>query len=100
MTIRVQSIHFNADRKLIDYIQHRIDKLQTFYDRLVGGEVFLRLNNEGVENKTVEIRIKVPGRNLFAKEQARSFEAAVDSAAESLRSQLDRFKSRLQSKRA
>lgn len=99
MRLRVHSIHFDADRKLIDFIQQRVDKLDTFYDRLVGGEVFLRLNNEGAENKTVEIRISVPGKNLFAKEQARSFEAAVDSAAESLRSQLGRFKTRLKTKR-
>jgi putative sigma-54 modulation protein len=99
MRLRVHSIHFDADRKLIDFIQQKLDKLHTFYDRLVGGEVFLRLNNEGVENKTVEIRISVPGKNLFAKEQARSFEAAVDSATESLRSQLGRFKTRVQSKR-
>ena len=76
MRLQVHSIHFDADQKLIDFIQLRLDKLHTFYDRLVGGEVFLRLNNEGINNKTVEIRISVPGRNLFAKEQARSFEAA------------------------
>jgi putative sigma-54 modulation protein len=100
MKLRVHSIHFDADQKLIDFIQQRLDKLHTFYDRLVGGEVFLRLNNEGVENKTVEIRITVPGKELFAKEQARSFEAAVDSATESLRSQLEKFKTRLREKRA
>lgn len=100
MRLQVHSIHFDADQKLIDFIQQRLDKLHTFYDRLVGGEVFLRLNNEGVENKTVEIRITVPGRNLFAKEQARSFEAATDLATEALRSQLGRFKNRIQSKRA
>lgn len=100
MRLRVHSIHFDADRKLIGFIQTKLDKLHTFYDRLTGGEVFLRLNNEGVENKTVEIRIEVPGKKLFAKEQARSFEAAVDSATESLRSQLDRFKTRLYHKRA
>lgn len=100
MRLQVHSIHFDADRKLIDFIQQRLDKLHTFYDRLVGGEVFLRLNNEGVENKTVEIRISVPGRKLFAKEHARSFEAAVDLATEALRSQLGRFKTKLVSKRA
>ncbi len=99
MRLQVHSIHFDADQKLIDFIQLRIDKLHTFYDRLVGGEVFLRLNNEGINNKTVEIRITVPGRNLFAKEHARSFEAAVDLATEALRSQLDRFKTKVKSKR-
>ncbi len=99
MRLQVHSIHFDADQKLIDFIQQRIDKLHTFYDRLVGGEVFLRLNNEGINNKTVEIRIAVPGRKLFAKEQARSFEAAVDQATEALRSQLERFKTKVKSKR-
>jgi len=100
MRLRVHSIHFDADRKLIDFIQQKLDKLHTFYDRLVGGEVFLRLNNEGINNKTVEISISVPGKKLFAKEQARSFEVAVDSATEALRSQLGRVKTRGKSKRA
>src|SRR5258706_3436546 len=95
MKLQVHSIHFNADVKLIDFIQKKIDKLETFYDRLVDGEVFLRLNNEGIENKTVEIKLKVPGNQLFAKEQARSFEEATDMATEALRGQLTKFKTKL-----
>ena len=95
MRLQVHSIHFNADRKLIDFIQNKIDKLETFYDRLVDGEVFLRINNEGIDNKTVEIKLKVPGNQLFAKEHARSFEAATDLATEALRTQLKKFKTRI-----
>ena len=62
MRLQVHSIHFDADRKLLDFIEQRVDKLNTYYDRLEGGEVFLRLNNEGVENKTVEIKLSVPGK--------------------------------------
>ena len=94
MKLQVHSIHFNADGKLINFIQRKIDKLETFYDRLVDGEVFLRLNNEGIDNKTVEIKLTVPGRKLFAKEQARSFEAAADLAIEAIRNQLKKFKTR------
>jgi putative sigma-54 modulation protein len=92
MKLQVHSIHFDADTKLIDFIQKKVDKLETFYDRVVDGEVFLRINNEGVDNKTVEIRVKVPGSQLFAKEQARSFEAATDMATEALRNQIKKFK--------
>ena len=99
MRLQVHSIHFNADRKLIDFIQSKIDKLETFYDRLVDGEVFLRLNNEGIDNKTVEIKLKVPGNQLFAKEQARSFEAATDLATEALRAQLKKFKTKIRNGR-
>jgi putative sigma-54 modulation protein len=100
MKLQVHSIHFDADRKLIDFIQQRVDKLHTFYDRLVDGQVFLRLNNEGIENKTVEIKLTVPGKKLFAKEQARSFEAAADLATEALRNQLKKFKTKIKEKRA
>ena len=99
MKLQVHSIHFDADRKLIDFIQKKVDKLETFYDRLVDGEVFLRLNNEGIENKTVEIRLKVPGNQLFAKEQARSFEVATDMATEALRNQIDKFKTKVKNGR-
>jgi putative sigma-54 modulation protein len=95
MKLQVHSIHFDADSKLVEFIQKKVDKLETFYDRLVDGEVFLRINNEGVDNKTVEIKVKVPGSQLFAKEQARSFEAATDLATEALRNQLKKYKEKL-----
>ncbi len=100
MKLQVHSIHFDADRKLIDFIQKKVDKLETFYDRLVDGEVFLRLNNEGIENKTVEIKLNVPGNNLFAKEQARSFEVATDMATEALRNQIKKFKTKVKNGRS
>jgi putative sigma-54 modulation protein len=95
MKLQVHSIHFNADSKLVDFIQKKVDKLETFYDRVVDGEVFLRINNEGIDNKTVEIKVKVPGSQLFAKEQARSFEAATDLATEALRNQLKKHKEKI-----
>jgi putative sigma-54 modulation protein len=94
MKLQVHSIHFDADVKLIDFIQKKVDKLETYYDRLVDGEVFLRLNNEGIDNKTVEIKLNVPGTQLFATEKARSFEAAADQATEALKNQLKKFKTK------
>src|SRR5262245_24627911 len=95
MKLQVHSIHFDADIKLIDFIQRKVDKLETIYDRLVDGEVFLRLNNEGTENKTVEIKLNVPGTQLFATEKARSFEAATDQATEALKNQLKKIKTKI-----
>jgi putative sigma-54 modulation protein len=95
MKLQVHSIHFDADNKLINFIQRKLDKLDTFYSRLVDGEVFLRLNNEGIENKTVEIKLRVPGNQLFAVEKARSFEEATDLAADALRMQLKKFKTKI-----
>jgi putative sigma-54 modulation protein len=95
MKLKFQSIHFDADVKLIDFIQKKVDKLEIYYDRLVDGEVFLRVNNEGVDNKTVEIKLNVPGTQLFATEKAKSFEAATDLATEALKNQLKKFKTKV-----
>jgi putative sigma-54 modulation protein len=99
MKLKVQSIHFDADTKLVDFIQKKVDKLETFFDRMVDGEVFLRLNNEGIDNKTVEIKLNLPGEQLFATEKARTFEAATDQATDALRNQLNKFKTRIKNGR-
>ncbi|MCA8831817.1 ribosome hibernation-promoting factor, HPF/YfiA family [Hymenobacter pini] len=96
MKVQMQSVHFDADQKLLDFIQKRLDKLETFYDRVTEGEVIMRLNNkDGIANKTVEIKVHVPGSTLFAQEDAPSFEAAADAAAESLKRQITKHKEKL-----
>lgn len=95
MKVQVQSIHFDADIKLINFIQKKLDKLDTFYDRTIDAEVILRLNNEGIENKTVEIKLNVPGEQLFANKTNGSFEAATDHCAEALRRQIKKHKEKV-----
>jgi len=93
MKLQMHSIHFDADQKLIDFIQKRADKLETFYDRIIDGEVFLRLQNDDTnENKVIEIKLNLPGDQIFAKDKAKSFEAAADTAVEALRRQLKKYK--------
>jgi putative sigma-54 modulation protein len=96
MKVQMQSIHFDADIKLLDFIQKKLDKLETFYDRVIDGEVFLRLDkSEQKDNKIVEVKINVPGNVIFAKSQKNSFEAATDDAVESLRRQITKFKEKV-----
>ena len=93
MKLQMHSVHFTADQSLLDFIQRKVDKLETFYDRITGGEVYLRLDKgEARKNKIVEIKLFVPGGSIFAKEQAPSFEAATDSATEALRRQVKKHK--------
>lgn len=93
MKVQMHSVHFDADKKLLDFVQQRLNKLETFYDRVTEGEVIMRLNNkDGIDNKTVEIKLLVPGSILFSQEDAASFEAAADAATESLRRQITKYK--------
>ena len=97
MKLNIQSIHFDADQKLLDVIQVKTDKLDQFFDRIVSGEVFLRVvKSDNRENKLVEIKLIVPGNDLFASKRAASFEEAVDEAVEALRRQVKKLKERLQ----
>ena len=95
MKVQVKSLHFDADIKLINFIQKKLDKLDTFYERTIDAEVILRLNNEGVQNKTVEIKLNVPGEQLFAQKTNGSFEAATDHCTEALRRQIKRHKEKM-----
>ncbi|TGE21825.1 ribosome-associated translation inhibitor RaiA [Hymenobacter aquaticus] len=98
MKVQMHSVHFDADQKLLDFIQKRLDKLETFYDRVTEGEVILKLNNkDGIDNKTVEIKLLVPGTTLFSQEDAPSFEAAADAATDSLRRQITKHKEKVTS---
>ncbi|MES2734096.1 MAG: ribosome-associated translation inhibitor RaiA [Bacteroidota bacterium] len=97
MKLQMHSIHFDADQKLIDFIQKKTDKLETFYDRIVDGEVYLRLDKgeHSKENKVVEIKVNIPGGVLFAKELSSTFESATDLAVESLKTQIKKHKEKL-----
>lgn len=93
MKLQMHSVHFTADQSLLDFIQKKVDKLETFYDRITGGEVFLRLDKgEARKNKIVEIKLLVPGGSIFAKEKDLSFEAATDKTTEALRRQIKKHK--------
>jgi len=93
MKIRVQSIHFNADKKLLNFIQKKADKLDVFFDQIISGEVYLKLENvEDEANKITEIKLLVPGTQLFAKHQCKSFEESTDLAIESLIKQIGKHK--------
>ena len=96
MKLQMHSIHFDADRKLIDFIQRKADKLDTFYDRIIDGEVFMRIDkNERNENKIVEIKLNVPGKQLFAKHQDDYVDEAADDAIEGLRRQIKKHKEKV-----
>jgi putative sigma-54 modulation protein len=95
MKLQMHSLHFDADKKLLDFIQLRLDKLETFYDRITEGEVFLRLDNNSIDNKIVEVKLFVPGATLFTKEQAGTFEIAADRALDALRTQIIRHKEKM-----
>ncbi len=97
MNIRIQTIHFDADTKLTDFLEKRAWKLHTFYDRIHEFDAYLKLDNGSgqVREKVVELKVSVPGSTLFAAAHDLTFEKAVDEAVESIRRQLKKHKEKV-----
>ena len=93
MKLNIQSIHFNADQKLLDFIQEKTDKLDRYFDGIIGGDVILKLDkSSSSENKVAEIKVKIRGNDLFVKKQCKTFEEAIDLATEALSKQVKKYK--------
>lgn len=100
MQVQVHSVRFDADSKLLDFVQLKLNKLEQFHDQIIGTEVFLRLDKSDTNtNKVAEIKMAVPGKELFAKKQSRTFEEATDVAVEALRKQIRKYKTKLKDKK-
>lgn len=98
MKVNLQAVNFNVDRKLVDFIQEKLDKLEKYYDKIVSAEVFLKLENTSdKENKTVEIKVIVPGDDFIVKKTAKSFEEGVDLSVDSLERAIVKRKEKLRS---
>ena len=95
MQIDIRSVHFKTDKKLDQFITEKVSKLSQYFDGVIGSEVSLKLANSDTNNKITEIRLNVPGNDLYAKKQSKSFEEATDEACEALRRQLIKHKAKL-----
>jgi len=100
MDVKIHSVKFDADIKLLNFIEEKVGKLEQFYDDIIAAEVFLRLEKDSQdrENKIAEIKLDVAKNSLFSKKQCKTFEEATDLAVDALRKQLLKHKDKLRKK--
>ena len=94
MTVKIQTVHFDADEKLIAYVNSKLQKILNFHDRIIKVDVFLKLDNvvHNIKDKIAEIKVHVPRRNFFVKASSKSFEESFDYALDSMVNQIKRKK--------
>jgi ribosome hibernation promoting factor len=94
MNVNIQAVHFEADKKLLDHVNKKVEKLSNFHDRIMKVEVFLKLDNvvHQIKDKIVEIKVDVPRRQFFVKQCSKSFEESFDVAMDSIINQVKRQK--------
>lgn len=99
MNITIQAVGFSASERLTDFIQKKANKLDQYFENIVNAEVKLKLEKSNtLENKIVEISLNVPGNDLFAKKNAKTFEQSVDLTIEALKKQVVKYKERIREK--
>ncbi len=96
MNIQIHSLRFDADKKLLDFVTQKVNKLLQISDDIVSAEVFLRLDKDDErENKITEIRVEYPGGPLFARKQSKTFEESTDLVVTALKRQISRQKGKM-----
>jgi len=95
MNVSINSVHCKADNKLEQFIEKKVGKLSGFFEGVIGSEITLKISkSEARDNKIAEIRIQIPGYDLYAKKQSNTFEEATDTAINALKKQLEKHKRR------
>ncbi len=94
MTVNIQTVHFDADSKLISYIEKKISKLSQYHDSITKADVYLKLDNivHNIKDKVVEIKLIVPRHEFFVKHSSKSFEESFDEAMDALIIQIKKKK--------
>ncbi|HNX84882.1 MAG: ribosome-associated translation inhibitor RaiA [Bacteroidales bacterium] len=96
MNIQIHSLRFDADKKLIDFVTQKVNKLSQLSDDIVSAEVFLRLDKDDErENKITEIKVEYPRGPLFARKQSKTFEEATDLVVDALKRQIVKQKGKM-----
>ncbi len=102
MDVKIQTVRFNGDEKLIELVRRKIEKLNTFNDRITKVDVFLKLDNvvHALKDKIVELKVHVPKHDFFVKASSKSFEESFENAFLSIVNQLKRHKDKQNQKQA
>ena len=96
MKIKINSLHFKTDSKLESFIETKVGKLYKLYDNITSGEVNLKIDKDNnQENKVAEMRLYVPGADIYAKKVSKTFEESTDLAIDALKKQLIKHKEKL-----
>lgn len=93
MKLVIQSLHFNSKPELNNFLTEKVNKLSHFHNKIESANVCLKLDkSDSNENKICEIKLAIPGNDLFVKRQCLTFEEAATQAVDALQNQIKKLK--------
>jgi putative sigma-54 modulation protein len=97
MNVNIQTVHFDADVKLLSHIEKKVEKLNQFHDRIIKIDVYLKLDNivHNIKDKIAEIKVHIPRHEFFVKQSSKSFEESFDVALDAVINQIKKKKDRI-----
>ncbi len=100
MNVQIHTHHFDVDKKFSEHIQEKVEKLNTYHDKIVDVEVFLKLDNvvHQIKDKIAEIKVHIPKHTFFVKHESKHFEESFDLAFKSMATQIKNYKEKQQEK--
>ena len=97
MNVQIQSVKFDADRRLVDFVEAKMAKMDRFAERSTGAEVILKLDKDHEKgNKVATVTLHMPGEDLVAEHRSKAFEESVDEAIDALKRQLEKLKGKVE----
>ena len=97
MKLNIQTVHFDADSKLLEHIEKKVEKLEQFHDRITHVDVYLKLDNivHNIKDKIAEIKVIVPRHEFFVKHSSKSFEESFNEAMDAVINHIKKKKEKL-----
>ena len=89
MIVQIQSVQFDADRSLVDFVEAKMAKMDSLAERSTGAEVILKLDKDHEKgNKVATVTLHMPGEDLVAEHRSKAFEESGHHAPAALNRQL------------
>lgn len=93
MNVNIQTVKFDADKRLVEFVEHKLGKMDRFAERSTGADVVLKLDKDFDKgNKVAIITLHMPGSDLVSEQRAKTFEEAIDQAIDALKRQNEKLK--------
>ncbi|HJB85556.1 MAG TPA: ribosome-associated translation inhibitor RaiA [Candidatus Alistipes merdigallinarum] len=93
MKVEIQSVKFDADKKLVDFIQAKMNKMDRFVENALSSQVTLKIDKDDEQgNKVAVVKIVVAGGDLLAERRCKTFEEAIDLCLDAIKKQIDKYK--------
>lgn len=90
MEVKIKSLKFDADKKLIAFVEKKVARLEKFLAGVeTDAEVTLTLEKDA---KGAKIKIPVPGNEFLIERTVKTFEDAITACVDAMKEKLTREK--------